>query len=104
MSKNKRKSMAIGQKQKLSTKSGIFLFSSTLYWEIPKRLGDLVNYKRKGENKMKKKLSFLGAVFSAGMLLAACGGDDTTSPEEGAGTEGGSSDLNLVEEGKFTSA
>lgn len=53
---------------------------------------------------MKKKLSFLGAVFSAGMLLAACGGDDTTSPEEGAGTEGGSSDLNLVEEGKFTSA
>lgn len=53
---------------------------------------------------MKKKLSFLSVVFSAGMLLAACGGDDTTSPEEGSSTEGGNSDLNLVEEGKFTSA
>ncbi|TWT06656.1 transporter substrate-binding domain-containing protein [Planococcus sp. CPCC 101016] len=53
---------------------------------------------------MKKKLSFLSVIFSAGMLLAACGGDDSTSSEEGSSTEGGNSDLNLVEEGKFTSA
>lgn len=53
---------------------------------------------------MKKKLSFLSVIFSAGMLLAACGGDDSTSSEEGSSTEGGNSELNLVEEGKFTSA
>lgn len=53
---------------------------------------------------MKKKLSFLSVVFTAGMLLGACGGDDTTTPEEGSSTEGGNSELNLVEEGKFTSA
>ncbi|MBT2569908.1 transporter substrate-binding domain-containing protein [Planococcus sp. ISL-110] len=53
---------------------------------------------------MKKKLSFLSVIFSAGMLLAACGGDDSTSSEEGSGTEGENSDLNLLEEGKFTTA
>lgn len=53
---------------------------------------------------MKKKLSFLSVIFSAGMLLAACGGDDSTSSEEGSSTDGGNSDLNLLEEGKFTTA
>ena len=53
---------------------------------------------------MKKKLSFLSVIFSAGMLLAACGGDDSTSSEEGSSTAGGNSDLNLLEEGKFTTA
>src|SRR5690606_39222 len=81
-----------------------FYVNRLIYWEIPKRLGDLVKYKRKGEKKMKKKLSFLSVVFSAGMLLAACGGDDSSSSEEGSSTEGGSSDLNLLEEGKFTTA
>lgn len=52
---------------------------------------------------MKKKLSFLGVIFSTGMLLAACGGDDSTSSEEGSSTDGGS-DLKLVEDGKFTTA
>ncbi|RNF39673.1 transporter substrate-binding domain-containing protein [Planococcus salinus] len=56
---------------------------------------------------MKKKLSFLGVVFSAGMLMAACGSEEEASNgSEGSdtGTEGGGSELNLVEEGKFTSA
>ncbi|AQU80587.1 ABC transporter substrate-binding protein [Planococcus faecalis] len=53
---------------------------------------------------MKKKLSFLSVIFSAGMLLAACGGDDSTSSEEGSSTDDGNSDLNLLEEGKFTTA
>lgn len=53
---------------------------------------------------MKKNLSFLTVIFSAGMLLAACGGDDSTSSEEGSSTEGDNSDLNLLEEGMFTTA
>lgn len=53
---------------------------------------------------MKKNLSFLTVIFSAGMLLAACGGDDSTSSEEGSGTEGDNSDLNLLEDGMFTTA
>lgn len=51
---------------------------------------------------MKKKLSFLSVVFSAGVVLAACGGDDSSSSEEGS--ESGSSDLNLLEDGMFTTA
>ncbi len=51
---------------------------------------------------MKKKLSFLGVILSAGMLMAACGGSDDSTGSEGS-SEGGS-DLNLVEEGKFTTA
>ncbi len=53
---------------------------------------------------MKKKLSFLSVIFSAGMLLAACGGDDSTSSEEGSSTDGGDSELKLLEDGKFTTA
>ncbi|ANU27204.1 transporter substrate-binding domain-containing protein [Planococcus versutus] len=53
---------------------------------------------------MKKKLSFLSVIFSAGMLLAACGGDDSTSSEEGSSTDGEGSELKLLEDGKFTTA
>lgn len=49
---------------------------------------------------MKKKLSFLGVILSTGMLMAACGGSDDASNSEG---EGGS-DLNLLEDGQFTTA
>ena len=52
---------------------------------------------------MKKKLSFLGVILSAGMLLAACGGEDDSSTGSEGSSEGGS-DLNLLEEGKFTTA
>lgn len=51
---------------------------------------------------MKKKLSFLGVILSAGMLMAACGGSEDSAGSEGS-SEGGS-DLNLVEDGKFTTA
>lgn len=51
---------------------------------------------------MKKKLSFLGVILSAGMLMAACGGSEDSTGSEGS-SEGGS-DLNLVEDGKFTTA
>ncbi len=51
---------------------------------------------------MKKKLSFLGVILSAGMLMTACGGSDDSSGSEGS-SEGGSG-LDLVEEGKFTTA
>lgn len=50
---------------------------------------------------MNKKLPFLGIVLSAGMIMAACGGDDSSSGTE---SEGSGSDLNLLEEGKFTTA
>lgn len=53
---------------------------------------------------MKKKLSFLGVVLSAGMLMAACGGSDEPSSSGDSSTEGGDSGLNLLEEGKFTTA
>lgn len=53
---------------------------------------------------MKKKLSFLGVVLSAGMLMAACGGSDEPSSSGDSSTEGGDSELNLLEEGKFTTA
>lgn len=50
---------------------------------------------------MKKKYPLLGIILSAGMIMAACGGDDSSS---GTGSEGESTDLNLLEEGKFTTA
>lgn len=56
---------------------------------------------------MKKKLSFLGVILSTGMLMAACGGSEDSA---GSGDTGGSSpegegnELNLLEEGKFTTA
>ncbi|HSI66642.1 MAG TPA: transporter substrate-binding domain-containing protein [Planococcus sp. (in: firmicutes)] len=54
---------------------------------------------------MKKKLSLMGLVLSVGMLAAACGGADDTAESPDTGSDnGGSEDLNLVEEGKFTSA
>jgi polar amino acid transport system substrate-binding protein len=53
---------------------------------------------------MKKKLSFLSVIFSAGMLLAACGGSEDSSGSEGSSTEGGGNELGLLEEGKFTTA
>lgn len=53
---------------------------------------------------MKKKLSFLGVILSAGMLMAACGGSDDSSSSKGSGSESGDSGLNLLEEGKFTTA
>lgn len=52
---------------------------------------------------MKKKLSFLGVILSTGMLMAACGGSDGGSDSGSSGTEG-ESDLNLLEDGKFTTA
>lgn len=53
---------------------------------------------------MIKKLPFLGIVLSAGMVLAACGGDDASNGTDQTGSEGAGSDLNLVEDGKFTTA
>ena len=53
---------------------------------------------------MKKKLSFLSVIFSAGLLLAACGGSEDSSGSEGSSTEGGGNELGLLEEGKFTTA
>lgn len=50
---------------------------------------------------MKKKYPLLGIILSAGMIMAACGGDDSSS---GTGSEGGGTDFNLLEEGKFTTA
>ncbi|MGI2328033.1 transporter substrate-binding domain-containing protein [Planococcus sp. YIM B11945] len=44
---------------------------------------------------MKKKLSFLSIILSAGLITSACGGSEETS-------EGG--ELKLMEEGKFTTA
>ncbi|MTD31072.1 transporter substrate-binding domain-containing protein [Planomicrobium sp. YIM 101495] len=52
---------------------------------------------------MKKKLQFLGVILTAGMLMAACGDDDSTDNSNGSGTEG-ENELNLLEEGKFTTA
>lgn len=52
---------------------------------------------------MKKKFQFLGVIFTAGMLLAACGEEDSTNNSNGSSTEG-DSELNLLEEGKFTTA
>lgn len=52
---------------------------------------------------MKKKLQFLGVILTAGMLMAACGEDDSTDNSNGSGTEG-ENELNLLEEGKFTTA
>lgn len=53
---------------------------------------------------MKKKYPFLGIVLSAGMIMAACGEDDSSGGSEGTGSEGAGSDLNLLEEGQFTTA
>lgn len=53
---------------------------------------------------MNKKLPFLGIVLSAGLVMAACGEEDTSNGSEGTDSEGAGSDLNLVEEGKFTTA
>lgn len=56
---------------------------------------------------MKKKLSFLGVILSTGMLMAACGGSDDSAGSGdtgGSSTEGGGNELNLLEEGKFTTA
>ena len=53
---------------------------------------------------MNKKLPFLGIVLSAGMVMAACGEEDASNGSEGTGSEGAGSDLNLVEEGQFTTA
>ncbi|WP_422124222.1 transporter substrate-binding domain-containing protein [Planococcus sp. X10-3] len=53
---------------------------------------------------MNKKLPFLGIILSAGMIMAACGDDDASNGSEGTGSEGAGSDLDLVEEGKFTTA
>jgi polar amino acid transport system substrate-binding protein len=46
---------------------------------------------------MKKKLSFLSVILSAGLLMSACGGGSGESSSEDGG-------LNLLEEGKFTTA
>ena len=53
---------------------------------------------------MNKKLPFLGIVLTAGMIIAACGDEDTSNGSEGTDSEGAGSDLSLVEEGKFTTA
>ena len=54
---------------------------------------------------MKKKLSLLGVVLSTGMLMAACGGSDDASNSDDSDTAGdGGSDLNLLEDGQFTTA
>ncbi|XKE94312.1 transporter substrate-binding domain-containing protein [Metaplanococcus flavidus] len=53
---------------------------------------------------MKKKYPFLGIVLSAGMIMAACGEDDSSSGSESAGSEGAGSDFDLLEEGQFTTA
>lgn len=50
---------------------------------------------------MKKKYPLLGIILSAGMIMAACGGDDSSS---GTGSEGEGSNFDLLEEGKFTTA
>lgn len=53
---------------------------------------------------MNKKLPFLGIVLSAGLVMAACGEEDTSNGSEETGSEGAGSELNLVEEGQFTTA
>ncbi|WP_203333838.1 transporter substrate-binding domain-containing protein [Planococcus beigongshangi] len=53
---------------------------------------------------MKKKYSLLGIVLSAGLILAACGDDDTSNGSDDTGSEGAGSDLNLLNEGQFTTA
>lgn len=55
---------------------------------------------------MKRKHSIMGILFSASLLLAACGGgSDSSTTSEGASTEGsGSNELNLLNEGQFTTA
>lgn len=53
---------------------------------------------------MNKKLPFLGIVLSAGLIMAACGDEDTSNGSEETGSEGAGEDLNLVEPGKFTTA
>ncbi|OHX49139.1 ABC transporter substrate-binding protein [Planococcus salinarum] len=53
---------------------------------------------------MNKKLPFLGIVLSAGMIIAACGDEDTSNGSEGSDSEGAGSDLDLVEPGEFTTA
>lgn len=53
---------------------------------------------------MNKKFPFLGIVLSAGMIMAACGEEDSSGGSEGTGSEGASNDLNLLEEGQFTTA
>lgn len=53
---------------------------------------------------MNKKFPFLGIVLSAGIIVAGCGDDDSSGGSEGTGSEGAGSDLNLLEEGQFTTA
>lgn len=53
---------------------------------------------------MKKKYPLLGIVLSAGLILAACGDDDTSNGSDDTGSEGAGSDLNLLNEGQFTTA
>lgn len=53
---------------------------------------------------MKKKYPLLGIVLSAGLILAACGDDDSSNGSEGTGSEGAGNDWNLLEDGKFTTA
>lgn len=47
---------------------------------------------------MKKKYPLLGIVLSAGLILAACGDDDTSNGSDDTGSEGAGSDLNLLNE------
>ncbi|MFP3324384.1 transporter substrate-binding domain-containing protein [Planococcus sp. SIMBA_160] len=53
---------------------------------------------------MNKKFTTAGVILTAGMLLAACGSDDSTTGSEGSSEGAAGSDLNLLEEGKFTTA
>lgn len=59
---------------------------------------------------MKKKYAFLSVIFSASMVLGACGGGgDSSGGSEGSGSGSGSegeggNELNLLNEGQFTTA
>ncbi|ALS76010.1 transporter substrate-binding domain-containing protein [Planococcus rifietoensis] len=53
---------------------------------------------------MNKKFTTAGVILTAGMLLAACGSDDSTTGSEGSSEGAAGSDLNLLEEGQFTTA
>ncbi|WP_404334956.1 transporter substrate-binding domain-containing protein [Planococcus rifietoensis] len=53
---------------------------------------------------MNKKFTTAGVILTAGMLLAACGSDDSTTGSEGSSEGAAGGELNLLEEGQFTTA
>lgn len=53
---------------------------------------------------MNKKFSLIGVILSAGMIMGACGDDDSSTGSDGTGSEGAGSDFDLLDDGQFTTA